>query len=164
MSNQDAQRETIWKRIKGSHIAMLTTEDQGRLRSRPMGLCQNDFDDGCLWFFTRSDSPKAQQMDAEHQVNVSFTNVNDNNFASLSGRAERVDDPAAIDAHWNAMVKVWFPDGKDDPELQLLRVHVEQAQYWDAPSSRMVIAFDLLKARTTGKQPEMGESGKVDLS
>ncbi len=163
MSSRDDARQTIWNLIKDSRIGMLTTEDRGRLRSRPMGLCQNDFDDGCLWFFTRADSPKAQQVDADHQVNVAFSNVDDGNFVSMAGRAERIDDRAAIDVHWNAMVKVWFPDGKDDPQLQLLKVHVDQAEYWDAPSSRMVVAFDYLKARATGEQPDMGENRKLDL-
>lgn len=128
-----------------------------------MGMCQSDFDDGCLWFFTRSDSPKARQVDADHQVNVAFTDAGDNTFVSLSGSAERVDDRAAIDAHWNEMVKVWFPDGKQDPQLQLLEINVQQAEYWDAPSSRMVIAFELLKARATGEQPDMGEHRKMEL-
>lgn len=163
MSSQDDELQTIWKLIKDCRVAMLTTEDQDRLRSRPMGLCQSNFDDGCLWFFTRADSPKAQQVDAHRQVNASFANIDDNNFVSLAGPAERVDDRAAIDAHWNGMVKAWFPEGKDDPQLQLLKVHVEQAEYWDGPSSRMVIAFDYLKARTTGEQPDMGEKRKVDL-
>jgi general stress protein 26 len=35
-------------------------------------------------------------------------------------------------------MKAWFPDGLDDPDLALLRVHVEAAEYWDSPSSTMV--------------------------
>lgn len=61
------------------------------------------------------------------------------------------------------MLKSWFPEGKDDPNIALLKVDVDQAEYWDAPGSRMVVAFDYLKARITGTAPQLGENKKVDL-
>ena len=72
-------------------------------------------------------------------------------------------DRAAIDEHWNEWIKTWFPDGKDDPDLALIRVDVDTAEYWDGPSSKMVVAFDYLKARMTGKTPDMGENRKIDV-
>ena len=157
------QRRKLWELIKDARVAMLTSEDDGRLRSRPMVACQKDFDDGCLWFFTRADSPKAEQVKHEQQVNAAYASAPDNSFVSLSGSASLVRDRAAIDAHWQDMLKAWFPDGKDDPQLALLKVTVAQAEYWDAPGSRMVVALDYLKARLTGQAPELGENRKVDL-
>jgi general stress protein 26 len=163
MTSTPDERKKIWTLIKDARVAMLTSEDQGRMRSRPMVASQKNFDDGCLWFFTRSDSPKAEQVAREHQVNAAYASASDNSFVSLSGAASLVFDRGDIDAHWNEMVKAWFADGKDDPHLALLKVNVDQAQYWDAPGSRMVVAFDYLKARITGKPPELGENKKVDL-
>jgi len=110
-----------------------------------------------------SDSPKAEQVQKEHQVNAAYASASDNSFVSLSGVASLSHDRAAIDAHWDDMLKAWFAGGKDDPNLALLKVDVDQAVYWDAPGSRMVVAFDYLKARLTGKPPELGENRKVDL-
>lgn len=163
MSAHDESRDTIWTLIKDARVAMLTSLDHGRLRSRPMVACQDDFDDGCLWFFTRADSPKADQVEHEHEVNVAYANAPDNSYVSLSGTAHMLRDRAAIDAHWSDAVKAWFPDGKDDRQLAMLKVEVSQAQYWDAPSSRMVVAFDYLKARLGGDRPELGEHRKIDL-
>ncbi len=163
MTSTKDEREKIWDLIKDARVAMLTSEDNGRLRSRPMVASQKNFDDGRLWFFTRADSPKADQVQREHQVNASYASASDNSFVSLSGEASLVFDRADIDAHWNDMLKAWFPDGKADPNLALLRVDVHQAEYWDAPGSRMVVAFDYLKARITGKPPQLGENKKVDL-
>lgn len=163
MTSTTDEREKIWGLIKEARVAMLTSEDNGRLRSRPMVASQKNFDDGCLWFFTQKNSPKAHQVEDDHQVNAAYASAPDNSFVSLSGSASLVFDRADIDAHWNDMVKAWFPGGKDDPNIALLKVDVDQAEYWDAPGSRMVVAFDYLKARITGKAPQLGENKKVDL-
>ncbi len=163
MTTQEDSRDTLWSMIKDARVAMLTSLDDGRLRSRPMVACQDNFDDACLWFFTRADSPKAEQIEQQHEVNVAYANTDDNTYVSLCGTARLSRDRAQIDAHWSEMVKTWFPDGKDDPQLALLRVDVSQAEYWDGPSSGMVVAFDYLKARLGGDRPDMGQQHKVDL-
>lgn len=45
------------------------------------------------------------------------------------------------------MLRACFADGEDDPDLVLLKADINQAEYWDAPCSRMVVAFDYLNAR-----------------
>lgn len=152
----------IWSLIKDARVAMLTSERDGRLYSRPMVASQKEFD-GSLWFFTRRSSPKVAEVEAHRQVNVAYASAADNSFVSLSGQASVVQDRADIDAHWNEWIRTWFPDGKDDPDLALIRVDVDTAEYWDAPSSKMVIAFDYLKARVTGKTPDVGENRKIDV-
>lgn len=163
MNATNDERKKIWDLIRDARVAMLTSEDDGRLRSRPMVASQNNFDDGCLWFFTQKNSPKAEQVESEHQVNVAYANTADNSYVSLSGAANLVFDRTDIDAHWNEMLKAWFPQGKDDPNIALLKVDVAQAEYWDSPGSRMVVAFDYLKARITGSAPQLGENKKVTL-
>ncbi len=156
------EKEKIWSLIKGARVAMLTSERDGRLYSRPMVASQKGFD-GSLWFFTRKSSPKVAEVEGHRQVNVAYASASDNSYVSLSGVANLVEDRAAIEAHWNEWIKTWFPDGKDDPDLALLRVDVDTAEYWDAPSSKMVLAFDYLKARITGQTPHVGENRKVDI-
>jgi general stress protein 26 len=154
--------EKIWSLIKDARVAMLTSEREGRLYSRPMVASQKAFD-GSLWFFTRKSSPKVAEVEAHRQVNVAYASSSDNSYVSLSGVASIVDDQAAIDAHWNEWIKTWFPDGKQDPDIALIRVDVDTAEYWDAPSSKMVVAFDYLKARLTGKTPDMGENRTIEV-
>lgn len=156
------EKEKIWSLIKDARVAMLTSERDGRLYSRPMVALQKGFD-GSLWFFTRKSSPKVTEVEGHRQVNVAYASASDNSYVSLSGVANLVEDRAAIEAHWNEWIKTWFPDGKDDPDLALLRVDVDTAEYWDAPSSKMVLAFDYLKARITGQTPHVGENRKVDI-
>ena len=158
---QDAAR-TLWAMIKPISVAMLTSEDGGRLRSRPMVASQRAFD-GTLWFFTRAGSHKVAEVQADDRVAVSYADPSSQTFVSLSGRARLVRDKEQIRAHWGESVRVWFPKGQDDPDIALLRVDVEAAEYWDAPSSAMVHAYGYVKAVATGKAPEPGRHEKVTL-
>ncbi len=156
------QAEKLWSLIKSTKFAMLTTEDAGDLRSRPMAVSQSEFD-GALWFFTRASAHKVDEVQADQRVGVSFADPDRQNYVSMSGRASLVRDRAAIDAHWAEPVRTWFPKGKDDPDIALLRVDVTQAEYWDAPNSTMLHAYGYVKARLTGQSPDPGGNEKITV-
>ena len=63
---------------------------------------------------------------------------------------------------WNPVVEAWFPDGPQDPDVVLLRVDAESAEYWKAPGGRVASLLSYVKAKATG-EPLEGESGTVDL-
>lgn len=150
--------------IKDVKIAMLTTVDQdGTLHSRPMATQQAEFD-GDLWFFTDTRSGKVDEVRSEHQVNVSYANPDDNRYVSVSGLASAVRDQAKAKELWNPTLNAWFPEGLDDPNLGLLKVKVEKAEYWDTPSGKMVQAIGFVKALATGERYEPGGHEKLTLS
>ena len=152
------------KLIKGIKFAMLTTAcDDGTLRSRPMATQRRPFD-GELWFFTDDESPKVSEIRKDQHVNVSYADPDSNTYVSVSGRATLVKDKARAKELWNPFYRAWFPDGLDDPRLGLLRVTVEQAEYWDAPSSAMAHLFGVAKAMVTGKRAsDVADHKKVRL-
>jgi len=159
---KNKQLEKIQEMVEDIRTAMMTTvDDQGNLVSRPMAALQMD-EDGTIWFFTKRTSPKVDQIDNnQHRVNLSFSDVSDANYVSISGTADELDDRAKIDELWNPQAKAWFPKGKDDPELILLKVHTQMAEYWDSSDSTMVRLFQQAAAVITGNPPKMGENEKV---
>jgi general stress protein 26 len=155
-----AQISKIWEMIRDIKFAMLTSDDNGLLRSRPMVAAQHTFE-GTLWFFTREHAHKVNEIADDPRVNVSYADGGAQNYVSLSGNASLVTDKATLKQHFSEAMRVWFPKGLDDPELALLKVDVEQAEYWDAPNSKMVHAYGYLKARLTGEPPHPGENARV---
>ena len=150
--------------IRGIKTAMLTTAGaDGSLRSRPMATLEGEFD-GTLWFFTRADAPKVGEVRQEEQVNVSYADADDQRFVSVSGRAALVLDREKIQELWNPVYKAWFPKGLDDPQIALLRVDAEQAEYWEAQSSAMGQLISLVKELVIRPNYLPGENQKVDLS
>ena len=154
--------QQMWRMIQSIRFAMLTTEDGGHLRARPMVAAQDEFD-GSLWFFTRASSHKVQEA-AHSPVCVTYADGGKQEYVSLSGHAELVTDRATLHAHWSEPVRTWFPAGKDDPDLALLRVHVDAAEYWDAPNHTMVHAYGYLKAVLTGTSPHPGGNEKITFT
>jgi general stress protein 26 len=155
--------QKLAKLIKGIQVAMMTTQDDdGTFRSRPMQTQNTQFD-GTLWFFTQASSHKVDEIDHHgHQVNLSYAEPSDNRYVSVSGTATLVRDRAKIDELWSPALKAWFPKGKDDPEVALLRVDVSKAEYWDQPSSTLVKLVGFTKALLTGQEYHPGENEKLN--
>ncbi|MDQ3686664.1 MAG: pyridoxamine 5'-phosphate oxidase family protein [Acidobacteriota bacterium] len=166
MNTQTDHSESIKKlgeMIKDIEFAMLTTaEPDGTLRSRPMATQKFEFG-GDLWFFTRASSPKVDEIEQEHNVNVSYAAPDKQKYVSVSGRARLVRDKNKIKELWSPVLKAWFPKGLDDPDLALLKVAVEQAEYWDSPSSTVAQLVGFVKAVTTGTTYQPGENEKLNL-
>lgn len=119
--------------LKDFKLAMLTTVCQdGGLHSRPMATQKHEFD-GDLWFFTRDDSPKTDEIRRAQKVNITYTSPQSHRFVSVSGVGEIVKDRAKFEEFWDPKFETWFSQGIDDPHLSLLKVHVESAAYWDSP-------------------------------
>ena len=163
---QDTRQESIKKlgeMIEDIDFAMLTTIDtNGVLRSRPMSTQKAEFD-GTLWFFTSDQTHKTEEIEKDNRVNASYSKPEDNVYISTSGMASISKDRAKMEELWNPILKAWFPDGLDDPHLCLLKVDVEQAEYWDSPSSTLVQIAGFVKAMVTGQSADGGENEKINL-
>jgi general stress protein 26 len=126
------------KFIKGTRIAMFTTvATDGRLRSRPMANLKGGFD-GDLWFVTRSTAPKTEEIKDNQHVNVAYVDIEEERFVSISGLASLVRDAAKVEDLWSRRLRAWFPGGKKDPDLALIRVRIDRAEVWDSKTSTMV--------------------------
>jgi general stress protein 26 len=148
--------------LEGIDFCMLTTIDGGQLRSRPMSTQQMD-ENGDLWFFTSDKTHKVEEIERDSRVNAAYAKPDDNVYVSVSGRASVVKDRQKIEELWNPILKAWFPEGLDDPTLCLLKVSVEEAEYWDSPNSTLVQIAGFVKALVTGQQIDGGENKKLNL-
>lgn len=161
-NNRQEAVEKLRDLIKDVGTAMLTTIDGGVLRSRPMATQETEFD-GDLWFFTSDKIYKIDEIEKDNRVNVSYASPDVNTYISVSGRAKISKDRAKMEELWSPILKAWFPEGLDDPSIALLKINVEQAEYWDSNSSTFVQIAGFLKAVATGKRADGGENVKIDF-
>lgn len=154
---------TLARLIRDIRFCMLTTRDlDGKLHSRPMATQQAPFD-GWLWFFTGRATHKAEEIAAEPAVNCSYADPQHQRYISVSGTAQVVQDPEMMERLWSPAYKAWFPRGLEDPDLALLRVDVEHAEYWDAPHGAVVKLIGFLTSAVTGERVEMGKHERLEL-
>lgn len=164
-SKTDMQaRDKVWDMIKDIRFALMVTQDEeGRLFARPMASQEHDAN-GQLWFFTEKNSPKIQEISKRENVLLSYSDPSKNNYVSLSGRAQISYDRNKIKELWSEAMTTWFPQGSDDPDIALICVTPESAEYWDAPSSTFVYAYGYVKAKLTGEQPDPGENRTIKMA
>jgi general stress protein 26 len=153
--------KTLDKLIRASRVALLTTvTGSGELHSRPLAVQDTEFT-GDLWFFTQDPSPKTADVRDNPHVNVSLESGK--GFVSIAGTASIVRDSAKIDELWNTRAEAWFPEGRQDPTVALLKVDATSAEYWATDEPKAITLFKVAKAAVTGGQPDVGESRTVEL-
>lgn len=160
--NSDFQK--LREMIKDIDFCMLTTVDENSdLHSRPMSLNSDVDEEGNLWFFTNKTSLKVSEINQTPKCNVSFADPDDSRYVSITGTAQLVTDKKKIEELWKPILKAWFPEGPDGPDIALLKVSIEKAEYWDSPSSTVGQVIGFVSAIVTGKQASWGENKKLDL-
>jgi general stress protein 26 len=148
----------LQEKIKDIRVVMLTTlEPDGSLHGRPMIAQENEFD-GTLWFFTASGAPKVGEVQRHQQVCLNYTKPDGTLYVSVSGSAQLLSDRKKIKELWRPIHKTWFSNGEDDPNLALLKVHVERAEYWEWPSGKNGLLYSVVKG-VMGQQ----ERGGIDV-
>jgi general stress protein 26 len=154
----------LYDLLKGFDTAMLVTRaEDGHLHARPMAVAELHADAGA-YFVTSIDSPKVAEIYADADVLLTFQSANQ--YAALYGRANIVRERALIDRLWKEAWKVWFPRGKDDPAIALLRFDAEHGEFWNnAGMSGAKYVFEAAKAYLKGETPHVDadQHGRVRL-
>lgn len=146
-----------------SHICMFCTKVTDMpFKSRPMGAQKVD-DDGNLYFFSAADSEHNAEINADSRVELLFSNPSASEFLIMNGTATISKDRALIDELWNEMAKAWFPGGKDDPNLTVIKVSTDSSHYWDTKYGKMVTMLAIAAAAVTGKEFTEGVEGKLSV-
>lgn len=154
--------EPLWADIEHIMTGMVTTLDEGLLRSRPM-LAFPDKADGALYFFTRADDHKVEEVQRDPRVCVSFVDTKNEIYVSVTGRGSVVADREKARQHATAAAVAWFDDGLDDVNLRLLRVDIEQAERWDVTTNPLRKLWEIALAFETERTPDLAENRKFQV-
>jgi general stress protein 26 len=73
------------------------------------------------------------------------------------------DDRAIIDRYWNPVLSAWFPEGKDDPHLTILRFDGDDGRVWVSDGGLFKFAFEIAKANISNTAPNVGGVADVNL-
>jgi general stress protein 26 len=124
--------------ISGISIATLTTQrPDGTLHSCPM-MVHPAGSSGVLWFLAAGNSEKVEAVRTSQQVNVAFADPASQRYVSVSGFCELMRDRILAKQLWQPEYATWFRGGLEDPALVLMKVDIQQAEYWDAARGSMV--------------------------
>jgi general stress protein 26 len=134
MPSQAEIEAKFWKALKSDRTVMLELEGVENAHPRPM-TAQFDGNRSPIWFFTSIESKLVAGSREGARAIATFVAKDHDLFATMHGTLNRDRDRATIDRFWNRFVAAWFPGGKDDPKLALLRFDAESAEIWLDDSS-----------------------------
>ena len=151
-------------KLKDIKIALLTTiTAEGRPHSRPMYTFEVK-DDGLIWMFISKDSRKFREIQSNPEVVLNYSNPQHDLYVTINGKAEISDNPVKIEELWSDRFKMWFPYGKTDQTLALLKITPEEAEYWDSPDLLFAQIVSLVKNTLSGNPYIEGENKKIDFA
>ncbi len=149
--SSDPERH-LYDLIKHFGTALVITKgDGGRPHGRPMSVAQLK-PDLEAYFATDINSPKVAEIESDPDIAIAFQSSTAD--AVIYGRATIVRDRALIHELWSPAWKLWFPEGKDDPSICLVRVDAREGEYWDRSGKEgLKFLFEGAKALLQGRRP-----------
>ena len=159
-------KEQLFDEIDRIHAGMLGVEGS-HMHMQPMAP-QLDRESATIWFFTRNDTDFARDVAAGGQgggVDGMFCyQAKDQKVqACLHGVLSVDHDQSRIDRYWNPIVAAWYPGGKDDPNLTLIRFDAETGRVWVSDKGALGFGYEVLKANLTKSTPDVGGVSDVNL-
>jgi len=130
--------------------------------TRPMSAQKVD-PNGDIWFVSRKDSTKNNELTTDPFVQLLFQNNTYSGFLSVYGIAEISEDPKKIDEIWEPSLKTWFQGGKEDPSISILKVVPTQAYYWDTKHGTAVAFLKMAASVVVGKTMDDSIEGKLEV-
>lgn len=154
MTDKADIRDRLWSELAQSPFLMVGLMSGGG-HSLPMTAQLDPDANHCFWFYTVKDNRLASGGAAMAQFSAKGHDL----FACIDGRLSPETDPAVIDRYWSNQVEAWYPGGRNDPNLLMLRFDLGSAEIWLADLSfkgmfKMMFGGDV-RAEMKGKHAEV---------
>lgn len=162
MANANTARdiERAWDLMKKIGFAMLVTRDGDKLRARPMSAYL-ERENNAILFLTDARRHKDEEIARNPNINLSFADAGSQKYVSVTGTAAVSNDRAKIKQLFSTPARAWW-DSADDPNIRLLRVTPDDAEFWDSPG--LVISYvKMAAAAVAGTRPDLGDNRKVAM-
>ena len=155
--------EAFWDSLKKSNTGLLGLDQPG-YHAQPMTAFR-DGETSTIWFFTRDDTDLARDaaIGSGQSAMFHYGSKDQNVWACVHGDLSvHGQDRAIIDRYWNPVLAAWYPEGKDDPHLTILRFEAGDGRVWVNEGGFFKFAFEIAKANATRTLPDAG--GVVDVN
>lgn len=118
---------------------------------------------GNIWFFSEKSSDKNKAIASDKMVQLFFSHPAKSSYLVVNGEATIVSDKEKIEELWTPMAKIWFKEGKEDPNISIIKVTPTTAYYWDTAGNRMVNFLKIIGSVITGTNLVSGNQGSLKV-
>ena len=143
MSTTDELKTKFWKALDDSPFLFLQLDEVPE-NAVPMTAQLDKDANHAIWFFTTKDHCLANGGPAT----ATFAGKGHQMFARFKGTLTEETSRERLDKQWSQIVEAWFPGGKDDPNLLMLRMDLGEAEIWNSDlgfidNAKMLMGFDV---------------------
>ncbi len=157
--------EAFWHSLKKSNTGLLGLDQPG-YHAQPMTAFREE-ETGTIWFFTRDDTDLARDaaLPGGQSAMFHYGSKDQNVWACIHGELSvHGPDREIIDRHWNPVLAAWYPEGKDDPHLTILRFDAGDGRVWVNEGGFFRFAYEIARANATKTMPDTGGVRDVNLN
>ena len=129
---------------------------------RPMSVIKV-CDQGNIWFFSEKNSDKNRAILDDKNVQLFFSHPAKSSYLVVNGAAEIILNKTKIEELWTPVAKIWFKEGKDDPNISIIKVKPTTAYYWDTDGNKMINFIKMVASVVTGTNLVSGKEGTITL-
>jgi general stress protein 26 len=120
-------------------------------------------DQGNIWFFSGKSSDKNKAIATDKYVQLFFSHPGKSSYLVVNGEAEIILDKAKIEELWSPIAKIWFKEGKNDPNISVIKVTPTTAYYWDTNGNQMINFLKIVASVVTGTNLVTGNQGALKV-
>jgi general stress protein 26 len=153
--------DRLWAEIDKGRFGMLGLVGQS-MHFQPM-TAFTEKTEGKIWFFTYKDSDLARKIGDRAKAMFVVQSKDQDMQACVGGVLSIDHDVDRIEEFWGPMIAAWFPEGKEDPRLTLLRLDCSDAQVWLTEAGPLKYAWEVIRSNLKGGRPDLGEQRRLDL-
>lgn len=151
---EDKHAATFWDRLDDINSGMLGLAEDPRLI--PMSHYAEP-EANILWFITAKGTDLVESLSGGSKPALhAVSDANEGLYTRIEGKLSLSNDKEKLDELWNAIASSWFEEGRQDPDVQLLRFDMTEAEVW-ATGGKLSFIYEIAKSKITGQKPDMGE-------
>jgi general stress protein 26 len=150
----------VWALIERVSICTLATCNGSQIHARPMSARAYS-SENCVYFLTDVRHQKDDEIERFPTVTLVFADPGSQIYVSVIGKAEVSNDRGKIKQLWSVSAKPFW-QSPDDPNIRVLKVRPQSAEFWDSPGT-LVSYAKMALAAVSDMRPELGNNAKVAM-
>jgi len=154
---QDAKENPLkqfWDKLDKHQTVMLGAADNSQMM-QPM-IANGAREENTIWFYTSRKTDFAQAALEGGSTHMVMIDRDSGYYACVIGHLQIDHSEPHIERFWSAVASAWFPEGKADNDLTMLRFTPKSAQIWAGPGSSIKFGWEIARANISGDEPDVG--------
>jgi general stress protein 26 len=110
-----------------------------------------------VWFITSKATDLVRAVGQGARAQYCLASGNGDFFACLAGTIEQSTDSAKLDELWSPVASAWFDEGREDPDVCLLKLTLLDAGVWATTDSTAAFGLEIARANLqSSHKPDLG--------